>query len=854
MDANGLKFGLLADASHWRLAGDPPALEYDSGRRCLRLARQRRDLHISENRSQAEDRLDVVPQARDLHGNRAWFDADLRRILATGVIETPQEIYRLDDDETGAELTDLALADDGVLYLAVGGAVILHDLRQRWNDAAIESPGFNAWRIAPAPGGGVWALDRERRLLARVSGYPLPSWAFKPYRPEVVRPCAENSNPPGLQVLDGAQCPQWPMAETPLALACSLTGELAVLSWVDGGEAVLRQVIDNRVLSAPVTLLGSRFPYSLAWIGDDRVAVLVCGNDDEDDGAPKSEARIYPAGVGAGSRYPSGDLYPLKGDYDLGPFVHGLDYPPHYPAAAGSHALRPLSFPFFTRQGVAVNNPLFAPLDSGAAESVWHRLYLEASIPAACGLRVFLAAVNEVREADELDESDWHEHRFGECYAQGAPDDIPVGSWMNIASELPHHPGLLPCKAEAGRKGLFTVLIQRPGRRVRALAGRYLHVRVELTGLGNASPELFALRAYSSRFSYVEHYLPRLYWEKLFAPDADEVGSATEADFLERFVDNFEGMMTVIEDRVAYSDLVTRPQTAPVSSLDWLASWVGLSLEAGWNEGQRRAALAGAAELAQWRGTLRGLNLALELATEGGVSGGEIVVLEDYRLRRTFATIIGARLDDADDPLTLGGMESGNSLIGDTLFIGDEQRREFLALFAADLTGMDAAGQGDEAAIDAFFDSLAFRVTILVHQNVASQDLGLIRRVAQVDAPAHVQVRVLTTSAPLIAGITSLVGVDTYLSSRPSPWPARVNHSHIGGGDYVMGPASLDPRLEGGGSGRPVSVEGLPVARAEDVVAPFGQDFTLNGSASTAAAGRSLTAYHWKLAHKGETP
>ena len=42
MDANGLKFWLLANEAHWYLPGDPPALEYDAQRRSLRLARQRR--------------------------------------------------------------------------------------------------------------------------------------------------------------------------------------------------------------------------------------------------------------------------------------------------------------------------------------------------------------------------------------------------------------------------------------------------------------------------------------------------------------------------------------------------------------------------------------------------------------------------------------------------------------------------------------------------------------------------------------------------------------------------------------------------------------------------------------------
>ena len=76
---------------------------------------------------------------------------------------------------------------------------------------------------------------------------------------------------------------------------------------------------------------------------------------------------------------------------------------------------------------------------------------------------------------------------------------------------------------------------------------------------------------------------------------------------------------------------------------------------------------------------------------------------------------MGADLADTTNPLTAGLSVSGNSFVGDTLVLGDETQREFLALFQADLPLEDAQ---DRAAVAAFFDRLAYRVTVYVHSDV----------------------------------------------------------------------------------------------------------------------------------------
>jgi phage tail-like protein len=557
---------------------------------------------------------------------------------------------------------------------------------------------------------------------------------------------------------------------------------------------------------------------------------------------------------------PVGDLYPLR-DYGNGPFLTGLGLPPHYPTrkeeTSGSDPLKKevivdsaplfhLSLPSFAVRGRASNN---TPIDSQSNQTVWHRLYIEADIPANCGIKVYLATSDDGEPPAEDDADVWYEHRFGEVFANGG-GAIPRGAWVSTPSEIPFHPGLLHCESKKNRTGLFTALIQRSNRPVRNLSGRYLHVRVELSGDERATPELAALRVYGSRFSYLNRYLPELYREVVFGPDADRLITAadhnrsTRADFLERFLDNLEGILTPIEDRIASSYLLTDPRTTNEDALEWLGSWIGVAFDPAYPQERRRRLIEQSPELYRKRGTLDGLKLALDIATGGGVSGGEIVVLEDYRLRRTFATILGADLADEDDPLLGGLAVSGNSFVGDTLFLGDENKKEFLALFSADLT----ESREEEDAIKFLFDSLAHRVTVLVHQEVEPQDLGLIRRVVGMETPAHVIASVLTASFPFMVGMASLVGVDTYLADKPRPQAVRVGGSHLGVRDIIQRPPSLDPRLEGGrGNIQPRRLE-RPVADAGlGLIVDFGASFTLSGRASRAGEGRTITRYIWTM-------
>ncbi len=838
MDANGQNFCLLSARSDWNYLSEPSGLEYDDSRLSLRLAHQRREARFADNFTLAEERLLIAPQTLDVYGNRARVDASSNRIIASS--HDSGETILFDPEDGSVEISDIVMGFDDVLYIAIEGRIIMHDRRERWLEQNIEVPtvsGFIPWRMTADPQGGVWVLDRDNKKIARLSGMPLHKLSHRSTIPSHPRHCEENLNPPRLLVLDKLF---WPDSEQPVAIACNQLSEVAILCWVDDKDACLRMISTELELTGAMQLAGSVHPYSMQWLNHNRIAVLIAGID--------QEAPVFRVDKQQDTNWPVGDLYPLKADFAHGPFLHSLDQLPHYPTVSGSRGLHRLSFPFYVRDGQATNNSVRAPLDSGEVNRVWHRLYLEAVIPKGCGIKVWLAATDKVTAFNDILSEHWYEHRFGKLFQQPTRTDIPVAVWESIPSELPHHSGLLPCAINKDKGGLFSVLIQRSSRRVRSLKGRYLHVHVELSGQGRDTPEIFALRAYSTRFSYIDEYLPQLYRESTFEPEADEPGTATQADFYTRFVSNFEGVLTNIEDRIAQAHLLTDPATVPAKSLSWLGSWIGHEVNQSLPETVQRQFLQAAPDLYRWHGSLRGLKLALEIATQGAVSGGEIVVLEDFRLRRTFASIIGADLTEEDDPLTIGVGINGNSFVGDSLFVGDENNKEFLALFSADLT-VDTSAQN---AIDQLFERLAHRITILVHEEIEPQDLGLIRRIAALETPAHVEHRMLSASNRFLVGMAALVGVDTYLADKIPPRSARIGSTTLGKYDFIKGPGALDSRLQGFGAGTPVTEDLKPLAFAADTASEFGEEITLDGSDSRAFGGRSLTKYNWEYKGKGE--
>jgi len=92
---------------------------------------------------------------------------------------------------------------------------------------------------------------------------------------------------------------------------------------------------------------------------------------------------------------------------------------------------------------------------------------------------------------------------------------------------------------------------------------------------------------------------------------------------------------------------------------------------------------------------------------------------------------------------------------------------------------------------------------------------------------------------PLIVGVASLLGIDTFMLPAPAPRRVRIGRSTIGAGDLIAGEGRLDARAEGPLAPRPVAIADGPAS------VPASTSFLLSAARSEAAAGRTIARSIW---------
>jgi phage tail-like protein len=215
-------------------------------------------------------------------------------------------------------------------------------------------------------------------------------------------------------------------------------------------------------------------------------------------------------------------------------------------------------------------------LDSGILECVWHRLVLQADVPAGTVADVYSYASDDVALKRLVDDALADPAKTSKEKADFIDSII---SWTG--------PG------KNAKDMLF-----------KGRAGRYLWVKLSLATYDeNAGPVVRGMKIFYPRISYLR-YLPAIYQE-----------DPVSRDFLERFLSLFESISYDLEVDISAITRYFDPDTTPPEFLKWLASWVNTAIEEDWKEATKREFIRQAVRLYKMKGTVEGISRFIEIYT-----------------------------------------------------------------------------------------------------------------------------------------------------------------------------------------------------------------------------------------------
>jgi len=650
MDANQTRFHLLLGKDDWgdcllegtplRLLWDvqsPPAspspAAYDVKHNELTL--RSRLYRFPVTKSQI-----VVPiearrgAARDQYGNWYWIDADSRTILIVSSGTGDQSIFWPPAPEAGTSpeqstfhpiattpavvpyvMRGLTVTEDH--YLVVGvlrtsdqrAGLLIFDLHAGGPPTVVEWPdtvAFEPFDMAAAPCGGVWILDRANHRY----------WKLDRHFNVIRHPRQDESEDAAMFSdfsADGQPEPPAPGRRFPRGVSLDDASPLTSLDPVaiealpDDTVLILDRVGDGEFSDVYRYRFGEPHPQRvstrvLQQALETSAAQSLKGHDmafvpDYESFEDRAEDRLFIVSEDGNQAF-AFMLTERSGMLELSVEPEYLPmrlFTERSIVAAGKQAYYDSSdnwIPLIAQRRaryetnailetpLAISDPAHSTVrsvfDGREPNCIWHRLMLDACIPSDATLKVWSRAAND---PDDLPNRPW------------LPEPIP--HMRSDGSELPYQPDTA--------YSTFELLFQHA-------VGRYLQLRLEMSGSGRTAPRIRALRAAYPRFSYLNNYMPALYRN-----------DQRSASFLDRFLANIEGFFTSIEDEIAAVQILADVRSAPSDALEWFASWIGLALNPMWDETRRRLMLAHAMQFYQMRGTRRGLQTALHLALDSCV-------------------------------------------------------------------------------------------------------------------------------------------------------------------------------------------------------------------------------------------
>jgi phage tail-like protein len=337
-------------------------------------------------------------------------------------------------------------------------------------------------------------------------------------------------------------------------------------------------------------------------------------------------------------------------------------------------------------------------IDSGLPRCRWHRVRVEADVPTGTSVAVAVASSEEA--------------------TPGGAAPGPAG-WEGCPAGIPHAEDW-----REGPPGVLDFLVDQP-------PGRYLYVRVRLTGDGAATPTVRRIRLDFPRVTSAE-LLPPAYRQD---PAAD--------DFTGRFLSLFDASLEELDRAVERYPALLASGDVPDEVLPWLAGLLGLAFDSDWDAATRRALLRAAPELYRRRGTPWALREAIRIVFKVKP------VIHELAADRDWAALDGrARLRSA----RLFGRSAARFRLGGSTLSGAPLR---------------AFGNPDDDPLTA--QANRFRVLVPPRRGGHEPDRLALARLVERQAPAHTVAEVRLGGLGFVVGTWSAVGVDTAFTPLPAP-------------------------------------------------------------------------------------
>lgn len=324
---------------------------------------------------------------------------------------------------------------------------------------------------------------------------------------------------------------------------------------------------------------------------------------------------------------------------------------------------------------------------------------------------------------------------------------------------------------------------------IRSEGGRYLWLKLTLLGDGAGTPRIERMVLDYPRIS-LRRYLPAVFGRE---PES--------ADFLDRWLAIFDRGFREIEQQLDRQAHLFDPLSAPAEAgqtkaerqdfLDWLASWIGMTLDRHLPLNRRRRLLKEAGKLLCLRGTLTGLRrlLVLYLGLDrpacnqvppcGPCTTSRIpawqpppLILEHFKLRRWLFLGAGRLGEQAE--------LWGHKIVNRTQLSGPATRSNARL-------GVTQLKTTQDPFRDPFHRyAHKFSVFVPAHYGRSPQRRKALERLIQSEQPAHTAHQLIFVEPRFRIGIQSMIGFDAVIGCYPEG--IVLNQSGLGQAT-VPGPA-----------------------------------------------------------------